>query len=82
MSLMPLRIEENAIYVPSGDQVGSPSLAGSLVSRVAEPPVAGKSQMSSLPPRPEEKAICAPSGNQDGPSVPTCVRQSASASLL
>ena len=60
------RLELNAIFAPKGDQSGSKSSAGLLVSRVCPVPAAFITYISSLPSREDMNAIFAPSGDQAG----------------
>src|SRR5262245_36471801 len=50
MSGLPARVDTNAIRVPSGDQVGCRSDAGSVVTRVGDPPSLGSVHKSPLAP--------------------------------
>ena len=66
MLMSPVRLEEKAIWFPSGDQADCLSLPTSSVTWNAVPPVAGITQISLLPDRFELKAIMLPSGDQEG----------------
>ena len=59
---MPARLETKASRLPSGDQVGELSMAGSLVSRRGADPSALATQTSLLPSREAVKAMWRPSG--------------------
>lgn len=52
--------------LPSGDQSGSTSSEGCVVTCSGVPPAAGTSQMSRLPLRSETKATVLPSGDHSG----------------
>ena len=62
MSPLPLRVETNAIDLPSGEKSGRDSDAGFAMRMCASPPPAAPIQMSS----PETNAIDFPSGESAG----------------
>ena len=66
MSNVPERLEMKAIAVPSGDQAGPQSDAGSSVSCRTPVPSARITKMSGSPSRLPPKTICEPSGDQAG----------------
>src|SRR5687768_8458740 len=66
ISLVPVRVLRNAMRWPSGDQVGSSSIAASLVRRRLFRPSGLRTQMSPFPPSTQSNAIRAPSGDHDG----------------
>ena len=56
----------NAIWLPSGDQLGLPALAPSEVSCIGWEPSLWQTQISLAPERAELKAIRLPSGEKAG----------------
>ena len=65
-SQSPVRVDWNAIWVPSGDQCGTASLAPSVVNCVTPEPSAFITKTSRLPDRVDWKAILAPFGDHAG----------------
>jgi hypothetical protein len=61
--MFPVRVEVNAIFFPSGDQLGH-EFSDSSVKRKGSPPETETIQMSRFPERSDMKAILLPSGDQ------------------